>query len=48
VIAATRTAPGTVAPSRASARFGRRAAGTVAAPKVASIIAIINARIARA
>jgi hypothetical protein len=48
VIAATRTAPGTVAAWRASARFGRRAAATAGASKVASIIAIINARIARA
>jgi hypothetical protein len=48
VIAVTRTARRAAAPSRAGAALTRRAAGTVAAPKAASITAIINARIARA
>jgi hypothetical protein len=48
VIAATRTAPAPVALWRASARFGKRASVTAGASKAASIIAIINARIATA
>jgi hypothetical protein len=48
VIAVTPTARRPVASSRAGAASMRRAAGTGAAPKAASITAIINARIARA
>jgi len=48
VIAVTRIAPEPVAPWRASARFGRRVGATAGASKAASIIAIINAHIARA
>jgi hypothetical protein len=48
VIAGTRTAHGAAASSRAGAALTPRVVGTVAAPKAASITAIINARIARA
>jgi hypothetical protein len=43
-----RTAPRGAAPTRAGVVLTRRAAGTVAAPKAASITVIINARIAPA
>jgi len=48
VIAVTRTVPRRVAPSRAGDRWRPPAGAIAKVSKVVSIIAIINARIARA